>query len=642
MCTEKTRWEQTNTGIRWKLSTEKKLPHKDHLEMSGKYVSQYVSYHVSEEKEVKVSQTLVWPWLRMFPNDTHASMKVYQEEQEVNPIWLVNGKKRTVIGKEILFEGYLKILESDGTYLDIVRSFFPSMEKKGAVVCFQAINRSDTSITVQPEIFLKKENQRGAKGIYICESRLEPNKESVLNPGESTCWYLIFTAYPIMESIPKVNGSEAFEERKNFLESVKHSLELITPDPVLNQMFYFSKIRSMESIFWTRAGLLHSPGGLHYYAAVWTNDQVEYANPFLISSWLKDPEESVWNCLRLYQRFMGSKYEAIPSSIIAEGEGIWEGKKDRGDAAMFAYGASRVVLTYGDLEKAREFFPAIRWCLSYCRKHVLSEGVIASDSDELEGRFPHGKANLATSCLVYEALRMAAILAKEMGEKELEEEYQIWRKELEIAIDAYFGCSIHGFKTYRYCEENEALRSWICIPLTMGIQKRKEETVKALFSKWLWTENGLLTIEGDQVFWDRSTLYGLRSAFIAGEPEKGLFYLKKYSTQRLLSEHVPYPVEAWPEGDQRHLSAESALYCRIYLEGLLGYLPEGLNCFSLKPTLPNDWEEVSLNQIKMAGKKVCIKLKRKVKEYELVLTADCGRIRRKIFIKDGERVKIWM
>ena len=37
-------------------------------------------------------------------------------------------------------------------------------------------------------------------------------------------------------------------------------------------------------------------------------------------------------------------------------------------------------------------------------------------------------------------------------------------------------------------------------------------------------------------------------------------------------EHVPYPVEAWPEGNQRHLSAESALYCRIFTEGLFGLL----------------------------------------------------------------------
>ena len=47
-------------------------------------------------------------------------------------------------------------------------------------------------------------------------------------------------------------------------------------------------------------------------------------------------------------------------------------------------------------------------------------------------------------------------------------------------------------------------------------------------------------------------------------------FLRAYSTRRLLGEHVPYAVEAWPEGNQRHLAAESALYCRVYRRGCLG------------------------------------------------------------------------
>lgn len=642
MCSARTRWEQTDAGIRWDFSGGECLPHEDHLEMSGKYVSQYVTYRVTEKKEVETSQILVWPWLRLFPNDTHASMKTSQEGQKLNPVWLVNGEERRVTGREILFDGCLKIRESDGTLLDTERSFFPSMEGKGAVVRFCVRNRGESRIAVKPVLSMEKGTQRGAKGIYLYESQLEPEGARELNPGESACWYLIFTAHPMMEAVPMVKGEDAFEERQHFLETVKRSMALTTPDPVLNQLFYFAKIRSMESIFWTRAGLLHSPGGLHYYAAVWTNDQVEYANPFFIHSGLADPEASVWNCLRLYQKFMGPGYEAIPSSIIAEGEGIWEGKKDRGDAAMFAYGTSRTVLLSGSREKAEEFFPSIRWCLYYCRKRLLPEGVIASDSDELEGRFPHGKANLATSCLVYEALRTSAILAEELGEKELAEEYRDWREELGRAIDTYFGCQIHGFDTYRYCEANEALRSWICIPLTMGIQKRRKATLEALFSDWLWTENGLLTMEGDKVFWDRSTLYGLRGAFMAGEPEKGLYYLRKYSEQRLLGEHVPYPVEAWPEGDQRHLSAESALYCRIYLEGLLGIAPEGLESFSMKPSLPAGWEEVVLDQVQAAGKKLCIRIRKKKENYDLELTADGGCTHRYFSVKAGEAIKIRM
>jgi cellobiose phosphorylase len=67
---------------------------------------------------------------------------------------------------------------------------------------------------------------------------------------------------------------------------------------------------------------------------------------------------------------------------------------------------------------------------------------------------------------------------------------------------------------------------------------------------------------------------------------------------RLLGEHVPYPVEAWPEGGQRHLSAESALYCRTVTEGLFGINPTGLNKFTITPTLPNGWNYMKLKNIK--------------------------------------------
>ena len=56
-------------------------------------------------------------------------------------------------------------------------------------------------------------------------------------------------------------------------------------------------------------------------------------------------------------------------------------------------------------------------------------------------------------------------------------------------------------------------------------------------------------------------------------------HMAYYSQQRLLGEHVPYPIEAWPEGNQRHLSAESALYCRIVTEGIFGIRPTGFNSF---------------------------------------------------------------
>jgi len=236
---------------------------------------------------------------------------------------------------------------------------------------------------------------------------------------------------------------------------------------------------------------------------------------------------------------------------------------------------------------------------------------VDSDSDELEGRFPAGKSNLCTSSLYYDALLSASMLCKELSKpKQLSDSYLNQAIRLRAAIEKYFGARVEGFDTYRYYKENVILRSWICIPLTVGIYDRKEGTVDALFSPRLWTVDGLATQAGDKTFWDRSTLYALRGVFASGETGKALDYLKKYSERRLLGVHVPYPVEAYPEGDQKQLSGESALYCRIFTEGLFGLRPAGFRSFMISPKLPEGWNEMALNNITAFGNTFDIGVKR--------------------------------
>ena len=68
--------------------------------------------------------------------------------------------------------------------------------------------------------------------------------------------------------------------RRERVDGFLSKLRLETPDPVLNTAFAFAKIRATESIYETKGGLMHGPGGGAYYAAIWANDQAEYANPF--------------------------------------------------------------------------------------------------------------------------------------------------------------------------------------------------------------------------------------------------------------------------------------------------------------------------------------------------------------------------
>ena len=222
-------------------------------------------------------------------------------------------------------------------------------------------------------------------------------------------------------------------------------------------------------------------------------------------------------------------------------------------------------------------------------------------SDELEGRFPAGKANLSTNVLAYGGLTGDARLNAALGDQPRAAALQQEAQNQRAAIERYFGASMGGYDTYRYYSGNDKLRALIALPLAFGITERQHGTIDALLSPQLWSENGVLTEAGDKTFWDRATLYTLRGLLKAGELERTMPYLRYYSGRRLLGEHVPYAVEAWPEGQQRHLSAESGLYARVMTEGLFGIEPTGLRSFSFAPRLPKGWPRMALRRIRAFG-----------------------------------------
>ena len=217
--------------------------------------------------------------------------------------------------------------------------------------------------------------------------------------------------------------------------------------------------------------------------------------------------------------------------------------------------------------------------------------------------------------------------------------YRTEAAKLKIAIEKYFGAKINGFDTYKYYKENDTLRAWICVPLTMGIYDRSAETIRALFSSKLWTKDGLASIAGDKIFWDRSTLYALRGVFAAGETDQALRFLHYYSNRRLLGNHVPYPVEAYPEGNQRHLSAESGLYCRIFTEGLFGIRPTGLQSFNCTPRLPSTWSSMNLKRIHAFGHDFDISVQRIEGKIKVTISENGKQVINQR-INDGEMISV--
>lgn len=598
-------WKLEGRSLVW--YAEQNQPHMDNYEMSGLLCDTIVDYGVDSQGRLQLHWCCYIPTLRTIPNDTHATLEVTAPQDRI-PVHTVNGSM--VVEYPIWFrlDGTLTVQSRTESGLLITRQFFPAHKEKGAVALVTLESEQDIVVTIpQP-------NEQvlgcclGTKGEYVSRLQHTAADRICLRAEEPYSYTVYLSGAVSSENISVPDGRQQLEERyRRIAQLCDDSLVLSTGIAELDAMARFARLRAGESIFETLSGKLHSPGGRTYYAAVWCNDQVEYAGPHFAMTGDKTAVEASLNAYRAYVPFMAEDYRPIPSSIIAEGLDIWNGAGDRGDAAMYLYGASAFCLYLGDRAVAQELYGPIRWCAEYCARQTTPEGVIRSDTDELEKRIPtDGYANLSTSCLTYGGLMLAAKLARSLGDPDIAAEYTRRAEKLAVAIEDYFAAEIHGYHTYRYSRGFDTLRSWICLPLCMGLLGRAEGTLEAMWSPYLWTEDGSLSCEvsqdcRDHTIWDRSTLYGFKAAFLAGQGQRTMEPLLHYCRKRLLCDRVPYAVEAYPEGGKRHLSAESALFMRVLTEGMLGIQPESLDAFSFVPQLPEGMPYIHLKHLYIAG-----------------------------------------
>lgn len=594
----------------------------DHIEMSGFYMSAIISYGKGKNGELKIRRHIVIPAVRLNPNLTQSSFNV-NFDKSPDEIF-INRKKYNEQPQKISIKGNLSIESRLGDEAVITRTFCPSVNYPALIerVCIKNISEKNISVDIKQnrlnKRFLKQVFAVGQVSekaeVCFCENSFSSggsikNKKVVLKNSEEIKFYNIyFTEQPNTAfTIPILQEETA---RKEFTDKMFSSPLLKTGNDILDAQFSHCVLRGSESIFKTKNGLMHSPGGGNYYAALWTNDQCEYANPFFPYSGYEAGIEQSLNCYTLYKEYMDKASDvpmkdkrALVTSIISCGDSFWNGAKDRGDGAMYAYGVSRFLLSLGDKKLMADYFEALKWCVDFSLSRKNEDGVIASDSDELENRFESGNANLCTSCLFYDALGNGAIIAGILGFDDIKSQWNEEREQLKNSIEKFFGSKVEGFDTYRYYKENTNLRSWICMPLTVEIFDRTDETVKALFSDKLYVNGMLKTTSDNQTTWDRSLLYALRGILLSGETEKGTRALLEYCNNRLLGCHSPYPFEAYPEGNRAHLAAESILLCRAVTEGLFGLKAVGFKQLRIKPALSSELKTASLENLCSFGEK---------------------------------------
>lgn len=603
------------------------LAYFNHIEMSGFEASAIISYKIDKNKQLKLNRFCVFPQIRVIPNETRGSLTYNFKGADIK-----YGAK--VFTKKIEFNGMLTFFQHASSFR-ITHTICPAYNKKAllekivvkncsSVVRFVEVNNRNPYRRIN-KIFLSEDKQQELFTFIFCDGKPINNEQISIKPNSTKTFYICGCA----ERLDEREIKNQYSLRQDFLLNLGDCMKIKTPDKEINFMTEFCKIRAAESIFNTKNGLMHCPGGGNFYGALWTNDQCEYANPLF--AYLGYPEGKMQsiNCYKLFSKY-ADKFKAIPTSIIACGDGIWNGAGDRGDSAMFLYGICRYLLSTGDREKAVKFMPSIIAAQEYVESKINADGIVESDSDELENRFESGSANLSTSCIAYDAFISLHYLYKELGDSQKSQNAFNHAQNLRISIEKYFGANVEEYETYQYCKEEKHLRSWICIPLVMGIFDRKEQTVSALLSNKLLTEKGMLTRSGHKTYWDRTMLYSLRGIFYAGESKKACPLLQKYTNERLLGFHAPYPIEAFPEGNSAQLSAESALYLRIFTEGILGYRPVGFNSFEIKPSVPDKWEYFEIKNLELCNRRVTISVK----------NGDCYKIKindQEVNISKGEK-----
>ncbi|MEO0507081.1 MAG: six-hairpin glycosidase-like protein [Bacteroidota bacterium] len=616
-----------NHKIRRWVAKGKGATYSDNIEMAGKRVAGIVSYEVDSVGKLSIEREVFFPQLHPYIKEDDPSWYVYRSyakkrfsDAVLPKLFLSNKQFSPGPLKEISIDGMLHFEhEPSNSGLILRRTFLPSMTERLFVerVSLTNTNTNTETITLKSSKANFEEAFLGQTGEFKIIVDSDVAETLVIAPNATVDFTIRVMAVQGEEQPPYISWDKTITERISFLDTIRSALVLKTPDSILNTLFEFSKVRASESIFESKLGLIHSPGGGRYYVGIWANDQAEYVSPFFPYLGYKTGNLSAMNMYRAFAKETNPEYRKLPYAFEVEGLPP-PNPLDRGDAAMIAYGASQYALASGDATMANELWSLIAWCLEYCHRQRNAEGVVESDTDEMENRIETGEANLSTSSLYYGALLLAADLATTLGKpSELSETYRQQANQLKKSIEEYFGASIEGLDTYRYYQGHTTLRHWICLPLVVGIEDRKEDTIKALFER-LWSEEGGVHVEKNnpnpaisKIFWDRGTLYALRGTFLAGATDISLQKLQAFSKQRLLGNRVPYVVEAFPEGGMAHLSAESGLYCRVFIEGMFGIVPSGLNSFSMTPQLPEAWNTMALENIKAFGQDFSIKVERK-------------------------------
>ena len=517
---------------------------------------------------------------------------------DLTPNLLIGGRPAGFVApKKADFDGMLILTYPERDGVLAIRTLYPSMTRALVLDEWRLTNTGEKEIQVSVNPG-RIERTEGEKVIMIWQS---PSVETTsLKPGAALTFHASLQARLAGEPDLPENVAAERAARQALVEAAWNGPgRLETPDRDLDTAYALQKFHVLECPIETHRGVITHNGSLTYSPGIWANDPVEYSSPLFPLFGDSALNQAAMNMYRVWLAHC-REHGADPFPGSFEHAALKLTQKGRGDDAMVLYGLSKFLLFQGDRSAAGEMWPLIIFSAESVLQNTRADGVVASQTDEMEDRYPTGDANLSTSSLAYGGYRLAACLARSLGKPEVAE-FDRRADLLRAAIESFFGAEIEGFHTYRYYRENTVLRGWILLPPAMGVTERQDATLDAMVSDRLWPsrmQGGDILAASDrrETEWGRETYYALRVLFKAGRTEQALDLTRRVVKAQIFGPRGPYPDE-----DAIDMLCPGSLYPRVFTEGLFGIVPTGLDSFECTPFLPADWPRMALRDVKAFG-----------------------------------------
>ena len=184
--------DEGSNSITWQV--KKGETHHDHIEMSGKLVSVVLRYGINKDGAFDLNKSMVWPMLRIIPNNTHGSL---MRRLDWNPLEdvMVEGRAMREQVKSVTLNGTLVVVSDiqagKNRSLSLKRTYLPSVDLPSLVEIYEFTNTGTEAIDLEiPKIGIVSPTnpKKGVEGSYYILCTSADGGSQTLLPGKTAAF----------------------------------------------------------------------------------------------------------------------------------------------------------------------------------------------------------------------------------------------------------------------------------------------------------------------------------------------------------------------------------------------------------------------------------------------------------------------